>query len=69
MRPPRSPKYNRKKSDIAAARYNLENQSPSVILHKVKKGMNLILGLGFIIEENEQGIFIVKPFSFNTVPS
>ncbi|MFJ7678636.1 HNH endonuclease [Peribacillus sp. NPDC097198] len=69
MRPPSSPKDNRKKSDIAAARYNLENQIPIGILHKVEKGVNLILGLGMIVEENEKGAFIVKPYSFNTVTS
>lgn len=69
MRPPSSPKDNRKKSDIAAARYNLENHIPIGILHKVQKGVNSILGLGMIIEENEQGIFIVKPYSLNHVTS
>lgn len=67
MRPPSSPKDNRKKSDISAARYNYENQIPIGILHKVKKGVNAMLGLGMIVKENEQGIFIVKPYSFNTV--
>lgn len=66
MRPPSSPKDHRKKSDIAAARYNLENQIPIGILHKVKKGVNAMLGLGMIVEENAQGVFIVKPYSFNT---
>lgn len=69
MRPPSSPKDNRKKSDIEAARYNLKNQIPIGILHKVNKGVNAILGLGMIVEENEQGIFIVKPYSFNTSTS
>lgn len=69
MRPPSSPKDNRKKSDIAAARYNLENQIPIGILHKVQKGVNSVLGLGMIVEENEEGTFIVKPYSFNTLTS
>ena len=69
MRPPSSPKDNRKKSDIAAARYNLENQIPIGILHKVKKSVNVMLGLGMIVEENDKGIFIVKPYSFNTALS
>ncbi|MBO1914434.1 hypothetical protein J4G37_57650, partial [Microvirga sp. 3-52] len=67
MRPPNSPKDNRKKSDIAAARYNLKNQIPIGILLKVKKGVNTILGLGIIIKENEKGIFIVKPYTLTTV--
>lgn len=66
MRPPSSPKDNRKKSDIAAARYNLEHQIPIGILHKVKKGVNAVLGLGIIESENAEGTFIVKPFSFAT---
>lgn len=65
MRPPSSPKDNRKKSDIAAARYNLHNQIPIGILHKSDKGRNIVLGLGMIVEENSQGIFIVKPYSLN----
>ncbi|MED3801624.1 HNH endonuclease [Lysinibacillus xylanilyticus] len=65
MRPPSSPKDNRKKSDIAAARYNLENHIPIGILHKVEKGVNEILGLGMIVEENSNGIFIVKPHSLD----
>jgi len=64
MRPPSSPKDNRKKSDIAAARYNLENHIPIGILYKIGKGVNVILGLGLIVEENRNGIFIVKPHSF-----
>lgn len=63
MRPPSSPKDNRKKSDIAAARYNLENHIPIGILYKIEKGVNVILGLGLIIEENRNNIFIVKPHS------
>ena len=55
MKPPSSPKDSRKKSDIAAARYNLENQIPLGILHKVEKGVNVILGLGIIVEENSKG--------------
>lgn len=66
MRPPSSPKDNRKKSDIAAARYNLEHQVPIGILHKIKKGVNAVLGLGIIESENAEGTFIVKPFSFAT---
>ncbi|MEK5208589.1 HNH endonuclease [Psychrobacillus sp. FSL H8-0510] len=77
MRPPSGPKDNRKKSDIAAARYNLENQTPIGIMHKVDKGINVILGLGMIVEEDSNGIFIVKPYSltnntstlYNTIPN
>lgn len=65
IRPPSRPKDNRKKSDIAAARYNLHNQIPIGILHKVDKGINVVLGLGMIVEENSQGIFIVKPYPLN----
>ncbi|BAK15230.1 predicted restriction endonuclease [Solibacillus silvestris StLB046] len=63
MRPPSSPKDNRKKSDIAAARYNLENNIPIGILYKIEKGVNVILGLGIIVEENSNGIFTVVPHS------
>ncbi|MER2008925.1 MAG: HNH endonuclease [Psychrobacillus sp.] len=63
MRPPSSPRDNRKKSDIAAARYNLENQIPIGILYKAEKGVNIILGLGMIVEENSNGIFTVIPHS------
>lgn len=61
MVPPNSPRDNRKVRDIKAARYNLENNIPIGILHKVKKGHNVILGLGKIITETEEGIFIIKP--------
>lgn len=62
MRPPSSPKDSRKESDIAAARYNLHHQIPIGILHKIDKGVNVILGLGMIVDENSNGIFIVKPY-------
>ncbi|OES43343.1 HNH endonuclease [Domibacillus iocasae] len=63
MRPPSGLKDNRKAGDIAAARYNLQNGIPIGILHKVEKGVNAVLGLGKIVEENEQGVFIVKPYT------
>lgn len=66
MRPPSSPKDNRKKSDIAAARYNLEHQIPIGILYKVNKGVNFVLGLGMIEGENTEGNFLVKPCSLTT---
>ncbi|UZD48712.1 hypothetical protein [Peribacillus frigoritolerans] len=56
MIPPSSPKDSRKKSDIAAARYNLVKQIPIGILHKIEKGVNVILGLGMIVGENSNGI-------------
>jgi putative restriction endonuclease len=62
MRPPSGEKDNRKKSDIRAARYNLEHRIPIGILHKVSKGKNKILGLGIIEEERTDGVFIVKPY-------
>ena len=62
MVPPSGEKDNRKKSDIAAARYNLEKQIPIGILHKVKKGVNVILGLGLIVREDTNGKFIVIPY-------
>jgi len=65
MHPPSGEKDNRKKSDISAARYNLEHGIPIGILYKVKKGVNKILGLGMIKSEREDGVFIVKPFSYN----
>ncbi|KYG90125.1 hypothetical protein A0U40_07750 [[Bacillus] sp. KCTC 13219] len=64
MHPPSSPKDNRKKSDIAAARYNLEHQIPIGILYRVRKSVNAVLGLGIIESEDAKGTFIVKPFSF-----
>src|SRR4051794_7941719 len=64
MHPPSSEKDNRKKSDIAAARYNLENKIPIGILHKVKNGQNRILGLGLIVSERNDGVFIVEPYSY-----
>jgi putative restriction endonuclease len=65
MSPPNSPKDNRKKSDIAAARYNLENKIPLGILRKIKKGQNIILGLGIITSERNDGVFILEPYSIN----
>lgn len=64
MLPPSKEKDNRKKSDIAAARYNLEHKIPIGILFRQDKGINKILGLGLIIEENENGVFKVEPFKF-----
>ncbi|MEH7746768.1 HNH endonuclease [Neobacillus drentensis] len=65
MSPPTGEKDNRAKSDIAAARYNLEHKLPIGILHKVSKGVNRCLGLGIIIEETVEGIFIVRPVSMS----
>ena len=62
MAPPSGEKDNRKKSDIEAARYSLKNQIPLGILHKVKKGVNVILGLGLIVKEDTNGKFIVIPY-------
>lgn len=64
MAPPSSPKDNRKKSDINAARYNLENNIPIGILRKIEKGKNIILGIGMITTERADGVFIIEPFSF-----
>ena len=65
MHPPSGERDHRKKSDIAAARYNLEHGIPIGILYKVEKGVNKILGLGLIESERDDGVFIVKPFNFN----
>lgn len=65
MQPPRGEKDKRKISDIEAARYNLKNNIPFGILHKIKKGHNKILGLGKIVSEEENGVFIVIPFEFD----
>lgn len=65
MHPPSSEKDNRKKSDIKAARYNLKNQIPIGILYKVKKGQNRVLGLGKIVLERSDGVFIVEPYTFD----
>ncbi|MEY6553284.1 HNH endonuclease [Bacillus cereus] len=65
MHPPSSKKDNRKKSDIEAARYNLKNQIPIGILYKVKKGQNRVLGLGKIVLERSDGVFIVEPYTFD----
>jgi hypothetical protein len=64
MHPPSGEKDNRKKSDIAAARYNLANRIPIGILHKENKGQNRILGLGIIVSERADGVFIVEPFEY-----
>ncbi|WP_203340231.1 hypothetical protein [Planococcus beijingensis] len=61
MLPPSKEKDNRKKSDIAAARFNLNNGIPIGILYRQAKGENKILGLGLITEEKQNGVFIVKP--------
>lgn len=63
MKPPSGEKDNRKKSDIAAARYNMNNKIPLGILVRVEKGKNKILGLGIIIEEKENGNFVVAPYN------
>ncbi|WP_377890387.1 hypothetical protein [Alkalihalobacillus sp. R86527] len=63
MLPPSRLKDNRAKSDINAARYNLENKIPIGIFHRVGKGINRCLGLGLIHSETKDGIFIVKPIS------
>jgi len=62
MAPPSAVKDNRKISDIAAARYNLAHQIPIGLLHKVRKGVNVVLGLGLITEEDINGNFIVVPY-------
>jgi len=64
MAPPDKKNDPSKKSDIAAARYNLNNNVPFGILHKIKKGHNRILGLGIITSERNDGVFIVEPYSF-----
>lgn len=64
MAPPDKENDHSKKSDIAAARYNFQNNIPLGILHKIKKGHNRILGLGIITSERSDGVFIVEPFSF-----
>lgn len=61
MAPPSKKGDSRKISDIKAARYNLENDIPLGILYQEKKGTNIVLGLGKIIEETAQGVFIIVP--------
>lgn len=63
MKPPSGERDNRKKSDIEAARYNMNNKIPLGILVRVEKGKNKSLGLGIIIEEKENGNFIVAPYN------
>lgn len=65
MKPPNGEKDNRKKSDIAAARYNLEHQIPIGILCKEAKGVNRILGLGMIVAEDSYN-YIVSTNEINT---
>ncbi|MED2844423.1 HNH endonuclease [Bacillus toyonensis] len=65
MHPPNGEKDNRKKSDIEAARYNLINQIPIGILYKVKKGQNRVLGLGEIVSERADGVFIIEPYQLD----
>ncbi|WP_206911687.1 hypothetical protein IGL98_002385 [Enterococcus sp. DIV0840] len=67
MRPQSSKKDNRKKSDVEAARFNLKYKIPIGILHRIKKGVNQILGLGMIVSENKVGIFGVIPYEFNDI--
>lgn len=62
--PPDKENDHSKKSDIAAARYNLKYNIPLGILHKIKKGHNRILGLGIITSERNDGVFVVEPFSY-----
>lgn len=64
MHPPKGEKDKRKKSDIEAARYNLLNKIPIGILHKIKKGHNRVLGLGIIVQESDNGVFLVEPFKY-----
>ncbi|WP_416420553.1 hypothetical protein ACLZHR_09575 [Priestia aryabhattai] len=66
MNPPNGAKDNRKVSDIKAARYNMENKIPIGILHKIKISHNKILGLGLIVSERKDGVFIVQPYSLPT---
>lgn len=61
MRPPDSLGDSRKKSDINAARYNMKYKIPIGILLRVSNGINVVLGLGIIIDERKNGVFIVKP--------
>lgn len=65
MPPPSKKGDTRAKSDIAAARYNLQHGIPIGIFHNIKKAVNQCLGLGVITDETTEGIFIVKPFSLN----
>jgi hypothetical protein len=67
MRPPNSPGDNSAKSDITAARYNLENKLPIGILHNIKKGVNRSLGIGLITEETADGNFIVVPVTLDSI--
>ena len=64
MRPPSGEKDNRKFSDIAAARYNLEHGVPLGVLFRVEKRHNAILGLGKIVKEDNDGNFLIEPYSF-----
>ncbi|MEF7441682.1 HNH endonuclease [Paenibacillus lautus] len=64
MAPPNKEKDPIKKSDIEAARYNLNHNIPIGILYKIKKGHNRVLGLGTITSERADGVFVVEPFSF-----
>lgn len=61
MAPPSRDGDARKISDIKAARYNLEHNIPIGLLYKQGKGKNIVLGLGKIIEETKNGIFIIEP--------
>lgn len=67
MYPPSGEKDVRKDGDIGAARYNMRNNLPIGILHKVTPGVYTCLGLGLIKEEHEDGIFIVEPFSMEHI--
>lgn len=65
MHPPRKKTDNRRKSDIQAARYNMDNGIPFGILHKVRDGQNRVMGLGKIVSEQSDGVFIVEPFELS----
>lgn len=61
LRPPNGEKDNRKKSDIKAAEFAMNNKVPIGLFLNLDKGLNKCLGLGIIKERDSNGNFIVYP--------
>ncbi len=61
LKPPSGEKDNRKKSDIMAAEFAMNNKIPIGIFVNLDAGVNKCLGLGIIRERSVEGDFIVYP--------
>lgn len=67
-RPPSRSKDAAKNKDTEAARFNLEKQIPLGLLWKIGVGDDIILGLGIIVKERSDGVFIIKPYTMLNTP-